>query len=233
MLRGPGWPLLVARAWSGVAAGSFLSLSSGAVAAVATLALLPSALFDALGRRAFAVHRGGLRIYYDRDCGFCRKICLIFRTFFLLGDTPVRPAQDDPDVHDIMRRHDSWVVFDYDDTHAVRWHAVLLLLRRSLLFRPLGRLLTAVGMGRWCDWLYAAIGASRGFWSRITARLLPYRHVDVAPRRAAMALLGIWLAAVLLMNLWPGTLPDPAAPVWSILVDGLALDQRWCWFGCG
>ena len=152
--------------------------ASSWVVAVGLIPLLPSLLFDRLSWWAAATHRAGLCIYYDRDCGFCRKICLLFRTFLLLGNTPILPIQDDPRAFAIMQEHNTWVVFDHDGKSYVRWHAVLLLLRRSLVFRPLGLALTTIGMGRWCDWLYGAIAASRGWWSSITRVVLPYRHID-------------------------------------------------------
>jgi len=38
------------------------------------VALMPKRFMDALTRSAQAVHMNRLRIYYDRDCGFCHKI---------------------------------------------------------------------------------------------------------------------------------------------------------------
>jgi hypothetical protein len=210
----PTWPV------GGAAAGT---------AVVALLGLLPSRLFDWLERYAAAFHRNRLRIYYDRDCGFCRKICLIFRTFMLLGDTSVQPAQEHRDACEIMHTRNTWVVYDFDGTAYVRWHAVLLLLRRSAAFRPLGLALTAVRMGEWADPIYAAIAASRGRWSRVTALLVPYRHVEVRAARAETAVLVAWLLLALLYSLNVIFVPEePGRPSLARVLAGvLALDQRW------
>ena len=199
-----------------------------AVGLIGLVALMPAAVFDSLSRRARKTHRGDLRIYYDRDCGFCRKICLIFRTFLVLGDTPVKPAQDNPEAFAIMEEHNTWVVYDFDGSSFIRWHAVLLLLRRSLLFGPLGVVLTAIRMGEWCDWLYGAIASTRGWWSKVSAVLLPYRPVRASRGVWTDLLLAGWFGLVLAFNLWP----DFAAHVSTIpaansLTAGLAADQFW------
>jgi hypothetical protein len=205
--------------------------AASGTAVVALLGLLPSRLFERLESYAAAFHRNGLRIYYDRDCGFCRKICLIFRTFLLLGDTSVRPAQEHRDACEIMQTRNTWVVYDYDGTAYVRWHAVLLLLRRSCVCRPLGLALTAVRMGEWADPIYAAIAASRGRLSHVSALLLPYRHVKIGATRAETAVIVAWFLLALLYSLIVIFVPvGPGGPSLArVLAADLALDQRWGW----
>ena len=192
------------------------------------IAVTPKIAMDALSQWAWSIHKGGLRIYFDRDCGFCRKICLIFRTFFLLGDTPVTPAQEDAEAYANMQKFNTWVVYDYDDQIYIRWHAVLLLMRRSLLFRPLGLLLTAAGMGQWADRLYGAIASSRRWWSQATAILLPYRHISAESGTPANVLIGIWVGAMLLFNFWsPFRLLLLESAGAHVVMSGFALNQNW------
>lgn len=192
------------------------------------IALLPSSLINVLSRWARLVHKDRLRIYYDRDCGFCRKICLIFRTFMMLGETPVIPAQEDAEAYAIMREHDTWVVYDHDGKSYIRWNAVLLLMRRSPILMPVGTLLTAIGMGRWCDWLYGAIASSRRGWSKVTAKLLPYRRVETDFGLPSKLLIVLWLCTVLLFNFSPafqsfvGNFNNADS-----VVAGFALNQDW------
>jgi len=123
----------------------------------------------------------------------------------------------------------TWVVYDHDDQWFIRWHAVLLLMRRSLPFRPLGILLTALQMGRWCDGLYGAIASRRRHWSNATNILLPYRKVNVEAGPAAMITIGIWLVVVVVFNFWePFRLLVSTAPRANVIVTGFALDQNWC-----
>lgn len=171
---------------------------------VAMAALSPSILWDYLSsliRRRFHVDK--LRIYFDQECGFCEKICLVFREFFLLGKATVEPAQSNPEIHAVMREFNSWVVYDYDDSRHVRWHAVILLLRRSPLFWPVGQVLHALGMGNWGDIIYEAIARLRGTLSRLTAVLLPRRQTLRLDRISGKVVVLAWLFAVVLFNSSP------------------------------
>ena len=164
-------------------------------ALAAFLAFVPSAVWDRITRWLDTVERTGLRIFYDRDCGFCHKICLLFRTFLFLGDVPIAPAQVDATTFAIMQEQNSWVIYDHDGVPHVRWHAMLFLLRRSPVFWPIGSPLTAMGMGRWADGLYTLIAANRDRLSKISALLLPYKSVPVRTGVAANIIVGIWLLA--------------------------------------
>ena len=75
------------------------------------LALLPPAAWDRLfARFRRDPRRLGMTLHYDGDCGFCRRMVLLIRSFFLLPETAVARAQDDPAIERAMRRRDSWVV---------------------------------------------------------------------------------------------------------------------------
>jgi hypothetical protein len=188
-------------------------------------ALLPTCLWNRLAATVNIAEREKLRIYFDRDCGFCRKTCYLFRSFFVLGDATIRPAQSNEETFDIMQREESWVVYDYNGKPYTRWHAVLLLLRRSPLLRPLGWLLTALGMGYWGDPIYRAIGASRWWLSKLTRVVLPYRRERVPAGRMVTLLVGAWLIGSLAVT----TLPSqtlPRSQVVNTVVHMLALDQR-------
>ena len=162
-------------------------------AGIALLAIIPTAFWDWTSAHTELARHGGLRIYFDKDCAFCRKICLLFRTFLILLKTNIQAAQEVPEAYEIMVEHDSWVVYDYDGQVYVRWHAVLLLLRRSPLAWPIGYLLTAVGMGRWGDFLYGLIASARSRLSKLTAVLLPYRKHSIEKPAIANVLLGLYL----------------------------------------
>ncbi len=170
--------------------------------------LMPTGLWNRIARQATQKHSNNLRIYYDRECGFCYKVCLLFRTFLLLGNTPIESAQSEPAVEKIMREHNSWVVYDRDGSCHLRWHAVLLLLRRSLLMRPIGRILTAIGMGYWGDFLYAIIAASRGVFSRLTVLILPLPSENRVTKNANRGLPIFWLVATLVANVYRALAPD-------------------------
>ena len=195
---------------------------------VALLAFTPASAWNQLARWAASVERDGLRVYFDRDCGFCHKTCLLFRTFLVLGDTPIAPAQDTAAVYAMMQQHNSWVVYDYDNTASVRWHAVLLLLRRSPIFWPLGRLLTAIGMGRWGDGIYETIARNRFRLSKLTAVILPYRPRPVHTGAAVTTLVGLWLLFALAGNALSLVYEKPErATAIATVRHTFGLDQNW------
>ena len=193
--------------------------------AAGLLALLPGSFWSSLVTVSGLSRREEIRIFFDGDCGFCRKTCYLFRTFFLLGNAQIMPAQSDDDTYRILRREDSWVVYDYDGRTFIHWHAVLLLLRRSPVLWPLGWVLTAIGMGYWAKPIYRAIGASRQWLSKLTEVILPYRRELPPDGRWVAWFIGAWLGASLFAVVLPtGSLPSGEALV--RIVMALGLDHR-------
>lgn len=184
------------------------------VAAAGLTALIPAGAWEWASAVTRASHEGKLMIYYDRDCGFCRKTCFLIRTFLGLGETPIIPAQSDAEANEIMEREVSWVVLDVDGKPFLRWHALVLLIRRSPVAWPVGWLFTVIGMGYWFDPVYRVIGASRSWLSRLTAILLPYRRERPPTGSLARLVVGAWLLAAIalamlsLFGVYPDTWSD-------------------------
>ena len=197
------------------------------------LAFTPGAVWDCdwLQRRLRATERTGIKIFYDRDCAFCLKVCLILRTFLLPSSVPVTPAQEDPKIHERMRTYNSWVVLDHTDTPYVRWEAVAFLFRRSFLFAPLGHLFTSGAFSRIGDRIYDLVARNRGSLSRITAVALPYRSLTIEVNWAANLAVGILLLSVLAINIgglkqFRFSVPTFAQQITSTL----RLNQKWNMF---
>lgn len=140
-----------------------------------------------------------LRIYYDRDCGFCLKSVLILKQFLLLGRAEIAPAQDTPRARKLLEDNYSWVIIDHDDRAHLKWPAFVILLKRSPLFAPLGWLLS----GRWAvapgNAVYDFVGRNRGGFGALSGALLPFhnRPFETGPvaqfiAGAALVVLGTW-----------------------------------------
>jgi predicted DCC family thiol-disulfide oxidoreductase YuxK len=158
------------------------------------LAFTPGWVWDQLATRLRTPERAGLSIYYDGPCTFCRKVALILRTFLLPRSTPVRPAQDYPDIHSELLAHNSWVVVDHDRSHHVRWDAVALVFRRSAVFWPLGKLFSSAAMRGVGERIYEAVARNRPLLGRMSAAALPYRDDDPAlPPFAGFVVAGLML----------------------------------------
>ncbi|HTL71053.1 MAG TPA: HTTM domain-containing protein, partial [Candidatus Eisenbacteria bacterium] len=76
---------------------------------VSLVPFLPSSFWDSL-EAALRKGKEEVRIYFDADCGFCKKSVYLIREMFALAGAPVIPAQADPVTHELMLRHNSWIV---------------------------------------------------------------------------------------------------------------------------
>jgi len=95
----------------------------------AFVALLPGSLWNYFDKR-FS-HPLTHKIYYDADCGFCRKVLKILRCFLCLESVPYAKAQDHPKALTAMTKENSWVVEDHNLNYHFRFDGILLLLRSS------------------------------------------------------------------------------------------------------
>ncbi len=168
----------------------FISLSSLTV-------LAGGWLWDTLDRRSQRLETTAgaqaLRIYYDRDCGFCLKSVLLMRSFLILPRVQIAPAQDNPRADALMQANYSWVVIDHDDRAHLKWPAFIALLRRSPLFWWLGWLLAPGSLrGGWAvrpgNTVYDFVGRHRAGFGRASAAILPFheRPFDAGNRHAAV-----------------------------------------------
>ncbi|MEL6927287.1 MAG: hypothetical protein AAFO95_01475, partial [Cyanobacteria bacterium J06600_6] len=100
-----------------------LSLAT-AVLTIIWLALIPSRIWNLLYKRIYSQAIAGLKINYDRDCGFCKKIVYLLRTFLILPGIPLLEAQDNPVVYEDMEKHNSWVIEDYRGQRYFKWYGI-------------------------------------------------------------------------------------------------------------
>lgn len=185
--------------------------------------------WDWAARRAD--HGRHLKIYYDQDCGFCLKSCLLFRHFLVLPRTEILPAQGSTRAHALMQAQYSWVVIDGEDVAHTKWSAWVALLRHSLLFGWTWRL---AGLRLWerpGNVVYDWVGRHRDAFGTLTAWLLPERAVTFETGRGAQRVAAAMLFVVLSWNLVSiQLLPVAVGVVETPLIRFLRLDQVWNMF---
>jgi len=142
------------------------------------LVFIPTEVWDSLSKRVYTPQRAGLRIYYDADCGFCKKVVYLLRTFLILPKTPLQTAQDDPSIYADMQEKNSWVVVDWQENRHFKWEAMAYVVSLSPVFNPLAyilrwRPLMAVGTK-----FYETIASNRQVAGQFTAPL-KFRPVEV------------------------------------------------------
>ncbi len=200
---------------------------------IAGLMLFVPALFwDRLlpwwnGRRA----RTGIKIYYDQDCGFCYKTCLIFRALALPATTPILKAQEHEASNRILEEEGSWSVLAHNGRYLSRWAAVAYLWRRSPLLWPLGVLFALPPMTHCGNGLYQLIARNRPAMGRFTSCVIPFRKTAIFyPRRLTTVALTILVILVYGWNIetvrQESLVPDKV----KALLSTLRLTQHWNMF---
>ncbi len=166
------------------------------------LALLPPWVWDRLfARFRRDSRRLGLTIHYDADCGFCRRMVLLLRSFFLLPETRIAEAQEDAEIERDMRELNSWVVTDCEGKRRYKFEALSYVLSCSPWAWPAGKILGMALFRKTGTWLYEQTANRRELMGRLTGwiRARPDRPV----RRPLVWLRnGFLLATLAYVVLW-------------------------------
>ena len=198
---------------------------------VSILTFTPGWVWDRLSQRVSTEERKGVKIYYDEDCGFCRKMGLLIRTFLLLPGTPVIPAQQNKTIRAVLEEHNSWVFEDSDGATYVRWHAMEMCFKRSWLFWPLGYIINAGPFKILGEKLYQAIATYRQQLGTITSVILPYHESSPRLPKLPNIIAGIMAAYILAFNIT--TMPQVSWRMPDTILtvhNALRLDQYWDMF---
>lgn len=91
----------------------------------AVIPFLPSVFWDKLISKLKTKERLGLKIYYDGDCGFCKKLVCIIKELFLIPETEVNAAQSDSSINKDMQSRNSWVVIDCKGHRHYKYEALV------------------------------------------------------------------------------------------------------------
>ncbi|MGH8506616.1 MAG: DCC1-like thiol-disulfide oxidoreductase family protein [Stenotrophobium sp.] len=182
--------------------------------------------WDWLAARQQQRHPGALRIYYDRDCGFCIGMCRLLQQFLILPQAKIAPAQDTPRARALLEANQSWVVIDGEDQAHLKWPAFVALLRYSPVLRWLWPLLRN---DAWVDAgnaLYDWVARHRHRLNRLFAagNAAAGREIPAGGQRVAAA-------ALILTLIWNlssiHALPSAAQRILSPAFRMLRLDQTW------
>ncbi|HYL93590.1 MAG TPA: HTTM domain-containing protein [Alphaproteobacteria bacterium] len=162
------------------------------VCAAAVVPFLPREFWDQVPLVFHRRDRAPFTVYYDGDCSFCKRSVYLLRTFLLLQDTKLLPAQDSPARHQEMKRYNSWIVVDRAGQAMHTWGALVTLMQHSPLFFLLGKLLDRPWLLALGERLYRKVERSRTFLSRAT------NWLQFRPLPARLGILGQILVSLLL-----------------------------------
>ncbi len=121
------------------------------------LAFIPTSAWEAMSKRVYGPQRSGLRIFYDADCGFCKKVVHLIRTLLVLPHTPLATAQSIPEINQAMETQNSWVIVDWKGRHHYKFEGIAYVVSLSPVFCFLSpvlrwRAIMAVGT-RFYEWI--------------------------------------------------------------------------------
>jgi len=188
-------------------------------------------VWDTLDRRNQRQHPGTLRIYYDKDCGFCLKVCRLFQQFLILPRTQLAPAQDTPRARALLEANNSWVVIDPEESAHLKWPAFAVLLKHSPLWGWLWPLARRAGMVAVGNRAYDLVARHRPTLSNVTAAILPTRSVQWELGRGWQWLVALLVVSVFIWNLhtvhW---LPQKTYALMTPTFRILRIDQFWNMF---
>ena len=211
----------------------FLTLGTFPFVSIAAWsALLPARFWERLHARARSERTQETVVYYDGDCGFCRRMAYLIRTFLALGDVPIKRAQDAAEIDVEMRRLNSWIVVsgEHAEERLSKFDAFVYLCRLSPIARPLAPVL-ATKPARWLGArVYGWVARHRGLLGKLTGRLRPSRPVwkPSGLNHALAACLIVYVLAWNLGTITGGRVSIPAPAQWISAL--LRLDQRWGMF---
>jgi hypothetical protein len=196
------------------------------------LAILPTAFWDWWARRTSTPERTGLRIFFDDTRPRCVRVVALLRTFLLLPTLHWQPTSTDAELAQSKWGRDSWVVSDHQGNKHGHFDALVVLLKHSPLWWPVGYVL---GWG----WLRRA-GEAFYRWqaSRATRKESPGTSganagASPPPYRLGLLenlILGFLLVYVILWNVRDFA-PETTRPYFPIQSNALGLalglDQNW------
>jgi hypothetical protein len=163
--------------------------------------LIPSVVWVWLARKCANPQREAITLYYDEDCGFCLKMCLILREFLLPKSVKILQAQVYPEIHAIMELENSWVVTDADGKPHVHWNAMQFLFSQSWPFKPLGWLMKLPLLLALGNHLYRKVADHRGAMGDFTARWILFRPIRLRPARVGQLLALFFFYVITVYNI--------------------------------
>ncbi|MGF1481783.1 MAG: DCC1-like thiol-disulfide oxidoreductase family protein [Cyanophyceae cyanobacterium] len=161
------------------------------------LALIPSPVWDQAAKKRSTPQRRGLKIYYDADCNFCKKVVHLIRTFLILPQTPLLTAQGHDSIYADMVAKNSWVVVDWQGSRHFKFEALAYLCSLSP-FKLLSPVLRWKPVATGGKNFYELIANNRQAAGNLT-KPLKFRPLEI---KSSPLVNGIVFGLLLLTTLW-------------------------------
>ena len=184
----------------GLHAGFGLTLNLGIfpfLSIVTWLAFIPTSVWESLSKKVYGSKgkgeaRIGLRIFYDADCGFCKKVVHLIRMLLVLPHTPLATAQSIPKINEAMEKQNSWVIVDWQGRHHYKFEGIAYVVSLSPVFGFLAPVLRSRPIMAIGTPVYEWIANNRKVAGRLTR---PFKFKALTVKTPS------WLSAVALLLL--------------------------------
>lgn len=192
---------------------------------------LPPILWATVARYLQRISHQQIQIFYDSDCGMCRKIVRLIHMFILPYNLTSTPAADNPVATQIMNQYNSWVIFDAKKKPHTGYNGVCVVAAASPFTRWLAPLLSRPWLRQRGERVYVWIAHRRQltctpeFSSPSTASPAPYWSF------LAQGLAAFFLIYIIAWNIaaYPGVAwKVPARLHWIAYLTHI--DQHWGMF---
>ncbi len=212
----------------------FLNIGHFWLASLSSLmTFIPSQAWRKASRIYWRKNQESIKIYYDKDCGFCLKTCLIIREFFLPSAVVISPAQNNPATKTILEESNSWIVVKPSGETLLKWDALIYITSQAPLMKPAWLLCYLVGKLKIGEATYEAIGKNRHKLGRLTSMLLPFHHKKNKLNLTTKAFLFLIITLCLTWNIEQLYPPEKRAILGKHATGAmsqLGLAQRWNMF---
>ncbi|PIK15740.1 hypothetical protein [Halobacteriovorax sp. JY17] len=75
----------------------------------------------------------GYTLYFDSNCGFCKRFCILLKNIFFLSKLEVSSSNKDAEINNLIEKNKSWLLVDPKNNQYIEYYVFSKLLDQSFL----------------------------------------------------------------------------------------------------
>ncbi len=162
---------------------------------------LPPQFWDFILGKFRSKHFPKFHIYFDGECGFCKKGVYLLREFFLLPEVGIDQAQDYPEIYQQMIKEHSWVVVNENGERFFRFSAAIELFRHSPILYPFVKFFKMAPVSYIGEKIYVWVSNHRPLMGKVT-QYLEWRDEKNEIKTGKVILEGLGLFVFVMLVAW-------------------------------
>lgn len=202
---------------------------------ITAVALLPPLFWNIIERLFNKKKSANIVIYYDSECGFCRKIVNYIRVFLIIPSQNVLPAAKEQSIFSDMIKNNSWVVVDSYGNRSYKFDGIRAIVSASPLMGMFSFLLNLSFINKMGNRLYEYIARHNRRQCLPVVKKYNSRHFFKFKFVKNITINAVVLSLIIFIFFWNVTVLSSIdynilidIPVWMRnLTTVLRLDQGW------